>query len=197
MFLPWFPLPCFRTKPGIRYDFRIGIADFSLGVSARRRWPKPEQLAQQHNAAEVIRIVSRNTFELLANRHRTRRIGVAREAEHGSLQLVSIPGNLGGEFCAGKKSFAQERPRLVERGWEPIGGMSGIGRWFAGNPIQRKLLPEGQMPDLLVDGMGCPLMPAMCCLVVDGLKDVGRRSTHSVFDQGSLKLVHNHLHGYF
>jgi hypothetical protein len=56
---------------------------------------------------------------------------------------------------------------------EAVGGLVGVGSFYAGDPVEGDLLPEGEVPELGVDGVGDVGELAVGEVVGQALEDVG------------------------
>ncbi len=113
-------------------------------------------LAEKDDAPEVIVIVGGEVFKLLADGHDAHGLARARGAAHWIIELRGIGGGCGGLLGAFEKPHAKLVPGLalrVEDGWESVTWVEGKRRLDPSDPVKRDLLPEGDVPELFVDGV--------------------------------------------
>lgn len=95
-------------------------------------------------------------FELLANGHGSGGLACRGWALDGVVEAGCISGGGSGLLVALEEALAELRPAflidVVLRG-EALRGVLGVGRFFALNPVERDLLPEGDVPEFFIDGV--------------------------------------------
>jgi hypothetical protein len=67
---------------------------------------------------------------------------------------------------------------------EAVGGLVGVGGFNAGDPVEGDLLPEGEVPELGVDGVGDVGEFAVGEIVGEALEDVGGWGGVAFVDEG-------------
>ena len=177
---------------GTKVDSAVGLIPSqheryrSLPAISAGGWrPGAEELPEKHNPTEMIGVVRRDSLQLLAHLHDPRRSWMPRLAGDRCFELMAVSGDTRSLLRTPEKSLPQNKPRFRRRLFrvgESIGSMFGIRSRLAVDPIERKLLPEGQMPYLFVDGMRDLRPFAVCEGFVERFENMRRRRSHSVGD---------------
>src|SRR5580692_2190974 len=139
----------------VRFEARAPVPAASPAEASRRRRPQALQLAQENDAAEVVGVVGPQAFQLLANGHGARRQARARGADDRAIEAPDIGCGCRGLLTGGEETLAELVPGFtldIVWGGEAIGCVDRIGRLDGANPVQCDLLPECDMPQLLING---------------------------------------------
>jgi PEP-CTERM motif-containing protein len=167
----------------VRRRGRIQVLDLlprsRLPGEAARGWgPGLKKLAKKNNAAQMIGVVRGERDELIAHGHGAGGSVGAGWASDEMVEAGGVLGGGGGLLGAVEEAVAELFPRLFPRlgvGFlgEAVGGIIGVWSFFAGDPLEGGLLPEGEMPELFVDGVGDGGEFAMGEVLGEALEDVG------------------------
>jgi hypothetical protein len=130
-------------------------------------------LAEKDDAAEMVGVVSGERDELVAYGHDANGSVGAGRAAH---RVVEVSDVLRCGHCligSLEESLAEWFPWFcVWSFWEAVGGFGGIWGFDAGDPVEGHLLPEDDVPELGVDGVGDVREFAVNEVVAEVLKDV-------------------------
>jgi hypothetical protein len=114
-----------------------------------------EELAEKDDAAEVVGVVGGEGDELVAHRHDAGGNAGTRWAADGVVEAEGVLGGCGGLFGSVEEALAESLPWFCVRVLgEAVGGPVGVGSFYSGDPVEGDLLPECEVPELGVDGVG-------------------------------------------
>jgi hypothetical protein len=144
------------------------------------------KLAEEDDAAEVIGVVRGETLELLAYGHDANWLAGSGWAADGSIQVGFIGGDCGCLLSAGDEAFAELVPAFVFRvcGREASGRSCGEWSFEASDPVEGDLLPEYDVPELLIDRVRCARDGAMNEAGIEAFHDVGWVGCVTISDEG-------------
>lgn len=114
------------------------------------------QLPKQYDAPKVVSIVCRQALKLLADGHHSRRLARGRWAADWLIQPLFLGSRGSGLPVAVKESPAKRGPALprgVGLRRKAQRRVLRAGRLLAAYPVQRYLLPEGDVPQLFIYGV--------------------------------------------
>jgi hypothetical protein len=139
---------------------RIGIVfskvQNALPGEAAGGWgPGLKELAEKDDAAEVVGVVGGEGDELVLHGHDAGGSSGAGWTADGVVEVAGVLGGCGGLFGSLEEAPAEVLPWFF--GWilgEAVGVVAGVGGFDAGDPVEGDLLPEGEVPELGVDGVG-------------------------------------------
>ncbi len=122
------------------------------------RWPRAVNLTQKHDAAEVIGVVGGEIFKLVADGHRASGMARRRRAANVAVERAAVADDCCGSFRALQETLTQGGPGFscdLLVGGKSECGAAGVMGFEAARPLDRNLLPEGDVPDFFVDGVRC------------------------------------------
>ena len=128
------------------------------GEAAAGWWPCAEDLAEEDDAAEVVGIVGGEADELLFDGHGAGGFAGAAGTLDSMLKVGGDLGEAGGVGDEDLESVAERGPGFglgLLGSREAFAGGGGVGRGLAVAPVEGEAEPEGDVPELGVDGMGC------------------------------------------
>jgi len=145
------------------------------------------KLAKQNDPPEVVGIVRCQAFQLFADRHDTDRIAGSRRTTNLFVVSSLILRDSSDLLEAGQEALPQLIPGLdigVALFRKAGCGLDRKRGLDTAHPIEGDLLPERDMPQLLINRVGSKLQSFMSELAVDPLKDVGRGCCCAVANKG-------------
>jgi hypothetical protein len=162
------------------------------GKAAGGGRPGVVELAEEDDASEVVGVVGGEAFELFADGHGS--VGMAGRgwAEDGAVETGFVGCGGAGLLVVAEEALAELLPAFageVLLSWEAEGRVLGAGSLDAGDPVEGDLLPEGDMPELGVDGVGRAGSFLVGEIGTEAFEDVGGRRGGTVTDEGALKLI--------
>jgi hypothetical protein len=168
----------------------------SLPSKTAAGWgPGAEQLAEQDDAAQVVGVVGGEADELLLHCHGAGGFAGAARALYVLLHAGLGMGDDGGLADELEKAVAEVSPGfgggLVFVGEADV-WVRGVGGGHGVAPIERDAKPEGDVPELLIDGVGSAGDEAVSECFRQGFKDVRRRRVGAAARESFLKFIHAH-----
>ena len=149
-----------------------------------------KKLAQKNNAAQVVGVVCGEGDELIAHWHDANGIARARGAADKLVETSGVASGGAGLFSCLEETSAEVVERFGGVGGEAIAGLGRVRGFHAGDPVERHLLPESEMPEFLVDGVGYVRKLAMDEVVSEAFEDVGGGSGGAVAKDGLFEFGH-------
>src|ERR1035438_7757400 len=151
--------------------------------ASRRRRPRPRKLAQQNNSSKMVGVVGSQAFQLLPYCHGPRGHPRPGRAAHLLVVAAYVQRDRGRLLILAKKALPQFIPafaRHIVLRRKPRRGVNGVYGLNPIHPIQRHLLPEGDMPQLLVDRSRRAFLRQVRQRCVKSLKNDCRRRCRAV-----------------
>ena len=150
-------------------------------------------LTEEDDAAEVIVIVGAEALELLADGHDADGLPGPRGAANRGVEAGGVGGFGGGLLGALEEADTKLVPGLafgVVHGGKAVQRAGGKRCLDSGDPVKGHLLPEGDVPEFLVDGVGSADGLFVGELRGQRFKDAGGRGGGAVADEDLLEFSH-------
>jgi hypothetical protein len=148
-----------------------------------------KELAKKDDAAEVVGVVGGERDELVVHGHDAGGRAGTGGAADGMVESEGVLCGSGGMFGSVEEAVAELFPWFL-RGFgrgllgEAVGGPGGVGGLDAGDPVEGDPLPEGDVPELGVDGVGDVGEFVVDEVVGEALEDVGGCGGVAFGDEG-------------
>src|SRR6185437_13436991 len=137
--------------------------------------------------------VGAEAFQLIADRHDAHGLAGARGASHHFVDPLGGSRGFCGLGCAAEEPLAELCPGFalhVFDGGKAVGGGAGKRGLDSGDPVERNLLPEVDVPQLLVDGVRRAGGLAVDQFLRQSLEDVRWRGGVAFAHQDLFELIH-------
>ena len=138
----------------------------------------------------MIGVVSCERDELIAHGHDANGIARARGAADGLVETSGFACGGAGLFACSEEAGAEVVEGFGGVGGESVGGCGGIGGFGAGDPVECHLLPEGEVPELFVDGVRNVGELAVDEVVGEAFEDVSGWCGGTVTEDGLFEFGH-------